>query len=196
EASTWSARPPTTTGSSSTFSTRRTTGTTAWRSATSGSRMANSSPPRRATVSPPRSTLCRREPMRWSSRSPLWWPSVSFTSLNRSRSMSITAAIFLRRPALEIVRETRLWKSVRFGRAELDGQEHVEHLAGGPGVAQLPARGDPGNDVAVQRGTGLAAARLQLADQAVVVRVDDAAVAVAQDGAVDLRAPLHLCDRV
>src|SRR3954462_14779838 len=48
DASTWSARPPTTTGSSSTLRTRRTTGTTAWRSLTSRSRIANSSPPRRA----------------------------------------------------------------------------------------------------------------------------------------------------
>src|ERR687893_47665 len=58
EPSHWSARPPTTTGSSRTFSTRRTTGTTDWRSGTSGSRNADSTPPRRAAVSVGREPPC------------------------------------------------------------------------------------------------------------------------------------------
>ena len=55
-------------------------------SRTPDSSTANSSPPRRATVSSGRTasrsrcaTICR-------SRSPVWWPRVSLTSLNRSRS--------------------------------------------------------------------------------------------------------------
>src|SRR5438105_2286001 len=58
---------------------------------TSGMSSANSSPPRRATVSVGRTTAERRRASSFSIRSPQWWPSVSLTSLKRSRSMSRTA---------------------------------------------------------------------------------------------------------
>ena len=58
------------------------------RSAPSGSSTANSSPPRRATVSPGRTQRHRRRANSCSRRSPTWWPSVSLTSLKRSRSSS------------------------------------------------------------------------------------------------------------
>ena len=55
--------------------------------------MANSSPARRATNPLDGSASTRRTATSWSRRSPCWWPSVSFTSLKRSRSTSSTATI-------------------------------------------------------------------------------------------------------
>src|SRR5471032_2380275 len=52
----------------------------------------NSSPPRRAMVSTSRSSSCRRRATACSSRSPVWWPWVSFIFLKWSRSMNSTAA--------------------------------------------------------------------------------------------------------
>ena len=92
---------------------------TAWASAaptTSGSRMPNSSPPRRATVSAVRSVVLRRSATSWSSTSPWWWPSVSLTSLKWSRSMIITAAPPWRRSAARTACWTRSRNSTRFGR--------------------------------------------------------------------------------
>ena len=54
-------------------------------------RMANSSPPRRATVSPSRMAPTMRRPASTSSSSPAEWPTLSFTSLKRSRSRNSTA---------------------------------------------------------------------------------------------------------
>ena len=48
---------------------------------------ANSSPPSRASRSLSRTSRPSRTAISCSSRSPWWWPSVSLTSLNRSRSM-------------------------------------------------------------------------------------------------------------
>ena len=56
-----------------------------------GSRTANSSPPRRASVSSRAAAAVRRAADRTSARSPTWWPSVSLTSLKRSRSNSSSA---------------------------------------------------------------------------------------------------------
>ena len=50
--------------------------------------MANSSPPSRATTSPARTTVLSRSATSHSRVSPCWWPRVSLTSLNRSRSSS------------------------------------------------------------------------------------------------------------
>ena len=52
---------------------------------------ANSSPPSRTTVPLWRTASSRRCPTWRSSWSPTWWPSVSLTSLNRSRSSSSSA---------------------------------------------------------------------------------------------------------
>ena len=48
--------------------------------------------------------------------SPLWWPSVSLISLNRSRSISRTAVVSAVRRARAIACSRRSWKSSRFGR--------------------------------------------------------------------------------
>ena len=61
---------------------------------------ANSSPPSRATESPARSVSVRRAPTVHSSRSPLWWPSVSLISLKRSRSIISTASCASRAASL------------------------------------------------------------------------------------------------
>src|SRR5665647_2925202 len=52
----------------------------------SSSRTANSSPPRRASMSPARRCSLKRAPTWTSSWSPAWWPRLSLTSLNLSRS--------------------------------------------------------------------------------------------------------------
>ena len=59
-----------------------------WRRRISGSTTTNSSPPRRASVSPSRSSRAPAWRPRFSSSSPNAWPSVSLTSLKRSRSSS------------------------------------------------------------------------------------------------------------
>ena len=51
----------------------------------------NSSPPKRATTSPPRTLARRRSATTRSSSSPAPWPSVSLTTLKRSRSSSSSA---------------------------------------------------------------------------------------------------------
>src|SRR5205814_8393926 len=56
------------------------------------------------------------------------------------------------------------------------------------------AGGDPRRDGAVERRASLAAARLELADQAVVVGIDDAAVAVTEYRALDRGAALCLAE--
>ena len=56
-----------------------------------GSRITNSSPPRRATKSSGRSWSARRPATCWSSRSPREWPRESFTRLNPSRSTNSRA---------------------------------------------------------------------------------------------------------
>ena len=76
----------------------------------------NSSPPSRATVSPSRTASCRRGPSRCSRRSPVWWPSVSLISLNRSRSSRIRPARRSVDAAAVIARLARSWNSDRFGR--------------------------------------------------------------------------------
>ena len=197
-----------------------------------------------------RSTLSSRDAIRCSSRSPLWWPSVSFTSLKRSRSISITAPACLRRPAPLSVDCTRPVNIVRLGSpvspsesacssfsaawrrsrceaivttvssvpqsstspamsissillfwlsidaaigaygshssaepaagpgAELQRHEHLQHLA-------LRARCDARGDVA-DHGGARPCGRLHLADEAAVVGVHDAAVAVAQQRALNV----------
>ena len=72
---------------------------------------ANSSPPRRATTVSSPSSSRRRSPTTWSNRSPTSCPRVSLTSLNRSMSMSSTAAD----PVMASLRSSRCWKCSRFG---------------------------------------------------------------------------------
>ncbi|MNM77945.1 hypothetical protein D3C81_898210 [compost metagenome] len=60
-----------------------------------GSRMMNSSPPRRATVSTSRTCSFRRWAMPLSSRSPTGWPRLSLMCLKRSRSRNSTAPLRL-----------------------------------------------------------------------------------------------------
>ena len=57
---------------------------------------ANSSPPSRASVSSSRSSELSRGPIWRSTWSPAWWPSVSLSSLNPSRSTSRSASSSLR----------------------------------------------------------------------------------------------------
>ena len=52
----------------------------------------------------------------WSSRSPMWWPSVSLISLKWSRSMIITTAVSPLRRAARTAWSMRSRKSSRFGR--------------------------------------------------------------------------------
>src|SRR2546423_1793539 len=72
--------------------------------------------PSRATVSPGRTTAERRRASSFSIRSPQWWPSVSLTSLKRSRSMSRTATPLPVRPQARSAWSSRSRKSERFGR--------------------------------------------------------------------------------
>ncbi len=62
------------------------------RSVPPSGRIPNSSPPRRATVSPSRRHSTSRSATSLSSTSPCWWPSVSLTCLNSSRSSSSSAS--------------------------------------------------------------------------------------------------------
>ena len=73
---------------------------------------ANSSPPSRATVVSSLSSSRSRCPTCWSRSSPASCPSVSLTSLNRSMSMSRTAA----EPVVASRRSSRWWKCSRFAR--------------------------------------------------------------------------------
>ena len=57
-----------------------------------------------------------RGPIWRSSSSPWWWPSASLTSLNRSRSSSITTGRVPSRRAATSARSTRSVNSARFGR--------------------------------------------------------------------------------
>ncbi len=59
----------------------------------SGTTIANSSPPSRATVARPLLARTRHSATSHSSRSPVSWPSVSLTSLKRSRSNRAIAAL-------------------------------------------------------------------------------------------------------
>ena len=109
----------------------------------SGSSTANSSPPSRATVSLERRTALIRGPIWRSSSSPWWWPSVSLTSLNRSRSSSITTgrrAVAARgdERALDAVGEERAVRQA--------GQDVVQRLAAGRRAARAEAeRGSHGD---------------------------------------------------
>jgi len=70
---------------------RAATSATSWRCSNALSSTTNSSPPRRATMPPPPTvsfTTCAADLI---SASPTTWPSVSLTSLKRSRSISMTA---------------------------------------------------------------------------------------------------------
>ena len=86
-------------------------------SLSSGNNKANSSPPRRHSMlaSSPSSAFSRG-PICCSNRSPMWWPSVSLMSLNRSRSNSSSAA-----PGNESLREAMTCsnsrcRNIRFGK--------------------------------------------------------------------------------
>src|SRR5919199_9407 len=160
-------RPLTSNGRSSVARIRAATSTAAAASATFGSSTANSSPPSRATLSLSRSSVRSRGPTPCSTTSPLWCPSVSLISLNRSRSMSSTAApaaqrhVHLEEPAVpRLVRVLRL----------------------------LEIR-DLGCDLAVERLPELLRRRERAADQGVVVGVADPAVAAPH---LDAR---HLAER-
>ena len=75
----------------STSRTRDATASAAEVSAMFSARIANSSPPRRATTSLPSSTRAMRLPDSTSISSPEAWPTLSLTSLKRSRSRNSTA---------------------------------------------------------------------------------------------------------
>ena len=75
----------------------------------------NSSPPVRATVSERRTRVRNTSPTRFSSKSPTWWPTVSFTCLKRSRSISSSAAWPPVRCARSSAPASRSWKSRRLG---------------------------------------------------------------------------------
>ena len=81
-----------------------------------GSRTANSSPPRRATRSVARTAPCRRCPICCSRMSPTWWPSVSLTSLKRSRSSSSSATGRPSRRSSATACSSRVWSRRRFGK--------------------------------------------------------------------------------
>ena len=81
-------------------------------SVTSGMTSVNSSPPSRATVARPETVRSKRSAISHRRRSPMAWPSVSFTSLNRSMSIS---AMTTPRLSLSAV-AARVKKSVRLGR--------------------------------------------------------------------------------
>ena len=76
----------------------------------------NSPAPKRATVSLARRTPFNRSATSRSSRSPALWPSVSFTSLNRSRSRNSSAANESRRAARASTSSSRSRKRSRFAR--------------------------------------------------------------------------------
>ena len=86
---------------------------------TPGSSTANSSPPSRAITPPAGRAVWMRGPIRHSSVSPAWWPSVSLISLKRSRSISSTAPVAMRflpcstRRSMIDVNCSRLGRSVR-----------------------------------------------------------------------------------
>ena len=81
-----------------------------------GSTMPNSSPPSRATVSPGRTAAVRRSATMRRNSSPLRWPSVSFTSLNRSRSTTTSATSVPSRPAEASAADTRSACRERLGK--------------------------------------------------------------------------------
>ena len=96
----------------------------------SGHITTNSSPERRATVSTERVVRCRRRAISLSTSSPTRWPSVSLTTLKRSRSMKST-------PTREPPRRawSRVWRrlSTNTGRLARAGELVVGGL-----VVQLP----------------------------------------------------------
>ena len=96
-------RPSSRNGWASASPIRRATAAAVAASSTTGSRMANSSPPsRRDQCRRTGPSRCSRSATSTSSRSPIWWPRVSLTSLNRSRSSSSSASVSPRRVASSI----------------------------------------------------------------------------------------------
>ena len=82
-----------------------------------GSRMANSSPPKRAAVSDSRKQACNLSAASFSRQSPAAWPRLSLTSLKRSRSMNCTTALSPTRRDRFRACDRRSKKSVRLGRS-------------------------------------------------------------------------------
>ena len=87
-------------------------------SATSSSKMVNSSPPRRAAVSSGRRQACMRLAVSTSSSSPALCPRLSLITLKLSRSRKSTAAALCRRAARARACSSRSMNSARFGRPD------------------------------------------------------------------------------